>query len=156
MLAHMLHGIEKTSTPETSSDASNSYKSTRRRINEVGGQCQPLRQNFASRRIGELPSRCSRKALLLISNTASKPSRPFAAFCWNRSTVTSSNLFLILAQPPHSAVISARCWNCVFAFGSFVDGEYTQVSRTLSRSDHVMFMEQRVTLRCEGSTYEVS
>jgi hypothetical protein len=92
------------------------------------------------------------KTFLLVSRTISKPSRPLAAFCWNRSTVNCSILFLIFCQPPHSAVILACCWNMVRELGAEADGWYTTVSRTESRSDQVMFIEHIVTFFAFGST----
>ena len=53
---------------------------------------------------------------LLISNTASKPSLPFWAFCRNRSMLASSIFVLIFCQPPQSAVILAFCSNIVLSW----------------------------------------
>lgn len=63
-------------------------------------------------------------------------------------------LFLIFCQPPQSAVISALCMNVVLGADAVddADGWYVQVSRTLMRSDMVMFMEQRVSFFATGST----
>ena len=66
----------------------------------------------------------SPQTLLLISNTVSNPSRPFFAFCPNRSTVASSIFRFTACHPPHSAVILASCLNWVFggSAGAFFRG----------------------------------
>lgn len=97
-------------------------------------------------------SRCSWNTCRALSSTISKPSLPFAAFCWKRSTLNCSMLFLIFCQPPHKAVISALWVKAVLSLGDEATGWYMHVSRTLRRSDHVMFMEQRVSFLATGST----
>lgn len=63
-------------------------------------------------------------------------------------------LFRIFCQPPQNAVISALCEKVVLGAAEVdeADGWYVQVSRTLSRSAQVMFMEQRVSFLATGST----